>query len=507
MKYVLFFLLTTAGLIASAQSFPYKAELKAPLSQDEKKALITTAEKSFLFSGNLSFNISESDLSTNGYKPDSTWFTVDQAIAMVQKEFVNASSNDSIDLYFKLSQYYFSKLDEENTRDNQVKAYGILKHLLNQDSVTAITLQQAGYFAYWINQDMNQAFPFYANAYQQDSTDSVSLRMMINMLYLNHIFDKADSLIKIAEAKTPNSAAPALFRMQMESIKMFDGYMENPEKIISSCLVDVANIDFIRKMRTNAASDDQEILSYLLEEYMLVMKYSKNLSGDTVITIPACDMETIGSMRKAFEKSYKKNNPVPRFTLSNALCWSYAIEQKYDKSVHYISRAIDDLENMGGVYLKTRATFYNTMLAMQYLNKDTAGAIATTIRLIAAHDSTGINPTDYFMLGTLYNRTAQYDKSIIVCEKGLRAGIDVSTGHRIMALNYYNTGRKEQAYEQLNKSIEADKSSFDNYMVYGLILLADDKPAEAARYLEAAWYINSSDSDLMKTLRNYFKRK
>ncbi|HPS83592.1 MAG TPA: hypothetical protein PLA88_04705, partial [Bacteroidales bacterium] len=139
MKYVLFFLLTTAGLIASAQSFPYKAELKAPLSQDDKKALITTAEKSFLFSGNLSFNISESDLSTNGYKPDSTWFTVDQAIAMVQKEFVNASSNDSIDLYFKLSQYYFSKLDEENTRDNQVKAYSILKRLLNQDSVTAIT--------------------------------------------------------------------------------------------------------------------------------------------------------------------------------------------------------------------------------------------------------------------------------------------------------------------------------------------------------------------------------
>jgi len=244
-----------------------------------------------------------------------------------------------------------------------------------------------------------------------------------------------------------------------------------------------------------------------LEEYMLVMKYSKNLSGDTAITIPACDMETIESMRKAFEKSYKKDGSVPRFTLSNALCWSYAIERKFDKSVKYISRAIGDLENMGGTYLKTRATFYNTMLAMQYLNKDTAGAIATTIKLIAAHDSTGINATDYFMLGTLYNRTAQYDKSIIVCEKGLRAGINVSEGHRIMALNYFRTGRKELAYEHLDKCIEADKNSFDNYMVYGLILLADDRPAEAARYLEAAWYIDSGDKDLMNTLGKYFNKK
>ena len=157
MKYILFFLLTIAGFIATAQSFPFKAELKAPLSQDDKKAMIATAEKSFLFSGNLSFNISESDLSTNGYNPDSTWFTIDQAIVMVQKEFKNATSNDSIDLYFKLSQFYLSKLDEDNTRDNQVKAYSILKRLLNQDSVTTVTLQQAGYFAYWINQDMNQS--------------------------------------------------------------------------------------------------------------------------------------------------------------------------------------------------------------------------------------------------------------------------------------------------------------------------------------------------------------
>jgi tetratricopeptide (TPR) repeat protein len=321
------------------------------------------------------------------------------------------------------------------------------------------------------------------------------------------MFDKADSLIKIAETKTPNSAAPALFRMQMESIKMLDRYMEDQKKIISSCLTDVADIGFIRKMRTDAASDDRKILSYLLEEYMLVMKYSKNLSGDTVIAIPACDLETIESMRKLFEKCYKKDGSVPRFTLSNALCWSYAIERKFDKSVKYIARAIGDLENMGGTYLKTRATFYNTMLAFQYLNKDTAGAIATTIKLITAHDSTGINATDYFMLATLYNRTGQYDKSIIACEKGLRAGINVSTGHRIMALNYYITGRKKQAYEQLDKSIEADKNSFDNYMVYGLILLADDRPAEAVRYFEAAWYINSGDMDLMNTLGKYFKKK
>ncbi|MPM16553.1 hypothetical protein SDC9_62934 [bioreactor metagenome] len=504
MKSLLFTCLIMSFLSMSAQTFPYRSELKVPLTKADKNNLIKDAEKSYLFAGNLSFNISESDLSLQSYKPDSTWFTVDQAISFILKELQTADSNDSIDLYYKLGQFYSEKGDLESMNESRVNAYNILKKLLDQETVSAITLQQAGYFAYWYNQDLNQAFSFYAGAWERDQSDSTSIKMLINMLYMNRYFDKADSLISVAQKAFPGSVVPMLFKMQMESIRMFDKYMDQPEKLSALCLDEVANIGFINEMRTNAADERQKLLSYLLEEYLLVMKYSENIAGDTLKPLATCDVNRIDEMRKAYEKSYKKNSGIPDYTLSNAIGWTYAVEKKTDKAVKYFSRAISDIHKLGGTYLKTRASINNSLMAMQYLNGDTTAATATTQRLIAAHDSTGINASDYLMLATLYLRTGQYEKALAECENGAKYHCDEATRCRIQAICYFRTGRSKEAFEQLDKAIAADKNGFNNYAVYGLILLADDKTAEAIKYLEAAWYIDNNDKTLNRLLGLYF---
>jgi len=500
-------ILFLTGFRSYSQSFPYSANLRKNITETEQSELRKIAEKNWLYSGNLTFNIAEADLDIKEYNPDSTWFTIGEAVQFELNKLKTASETDSVEIYLNLYDYYNMLGDGETGIEMARKSYDVLQPLLNADHVQPEALRQAGFFAAQVNGSLSQAFPYFDKALKANPSDSASLQMMITIFYQYGLFDQSDSMINIAVKRFPDAVAPYLLKMQIESMRLLMKASADSTILKNKSLREVVNFNFIDSLRANTTSEKHVLLSYLLEEFLLITKYNSNISGDAVTELHRDDAKALIEMRTVFNRIHNKNKDIPAYTTSKALAWSYAVEHKTDKALQYLETAMHEAKNMGGHYLDARENLYNTLLAIQYIGGDTREALKTTEKLIAASDSLGYNAGNYCMQAVFQLKLNQYDQSLLSCAKAEKYRADKTTVNRLKAMNYFFQDKKDEAFAEMDASLKTNEKEASNYAVYGILHLINNNPAEAIRYLEAAWYASPNDPALILLLDDFFAKK
>lgn len=465
------------------------------------------AEKNFLFNGNLNFVINERDLSLEDYNPDSAHQTIAEGIEMAKAKLASVNKADSADLYLKLYQLYQAAGNMDEATKQVMRSHELMLEMLQDTPVSADIVKQAGFFTMQTNPDQSQAFPYFAEAWRMNPKDSTSLLLMITIYFNYGLYQESDSLINIAHREFPGSFGPLMIQTQIESMNLYLKYLNDPQSVMSKCLHEVADLGKINDLRKSGSSERNTVLSYMLEELILIMKYQLNMSGDTLIPLLPCDRKALTEMRKIYHSIHDGVNLVPDFTTSHALGWTYALEQKFDSAIYFLNRAANEVRPLGGSYLSNRVNISNSLMAMTYLSGDTTGAIQQMKNMIAAHDTTGISGNDYLMLATLQLKARQYEASTASAVKALDFYADKSASLRIQSLCAFYSGKKTEAFNYLNQAVSVGKTEFNNYMLSGLVYLMDNNHKEAFRYLEAAWYIDAQDPDLINILNIYFKSK
>jgi len=500
-------LVSITGFRSFSQTFPYSAGMRKNITETEKAELRKIAEKNWLYSGDLTFNISEADLEIKNYNPDSTWFTITEAIAFEKNKLKTASATDSVEIYLNLYDYYHMLGNAETGLEMARYGYDILQPLLDAPKVNPAALRQAGYFAAQINGNLSQAFPYFDKALKANPSDSASLQMMITIFYQYGLFNEADSMINIAIQRFPDEVAPYLLKMQIESMRLLMKASTDSTILKNKSLRDVVDFSFIDSLRANKASEKHVLLSYLLEEFLLITKYNTNISGDAFTELHRDDAIALTEMRKVFNRIHNKNKDIPDYTTSKALAWSYAVENNTTKALQYLNTAMHEAKNLGGHYLDARENLYNTLLAIQYISGNTQKALETTQKLIVASDSLGYNAGNYLMQAVFQLKLNQYDQSLQSCAMAEKYRGDKTTINRIKAMNYFFQNKKAEAFAEMDASLKTNDKETSNYAVYGILHLIDSNPAEAKRYLEAAWYTSPNDPALILLLDGFFVKK
>ena len=495
------------GFASYSQTFPYSADLRKNITETEKLTLRNSAEKNWLYSGNLTFNIAEADLDVKKYDPDSTWFTINEAISFEQNKLKTASATDSVDIYLNLFDYYNMLGNSETGLEMARKSYDVLQPLLSATQVNPVALRQAGYFAAQINGNLSQAFPYFDKALKANPSDSASMQMMITIFYQYGLFDEADSMINGAVKRFPDAVAPYLLKMQIESMRLLMKASADTNILKNKSLREVVDFQFIDTLRTSRDSEKLVLLSYLLEEFLLITKYNTNISGDDVTVLHPNDAEALIEMRKVFNRYHNKNKEIPAYTTSKALAWSYAVEHNTNKALQYFNTAMHELKNMGGHYLDARENLYNTLLAMQYIAGNTQQALETTQKLIAASDSLGYNAGNYLMQAVFQLKLNQYDQSLQSCAMAEKYRSDQTTINRIKAMDYFFQNKKTEAFAEMDAALKTNDKEASNYSIYGIFHLINNNPVEAIRYFEAAWFASPNDPALILLLDGFFAKK
>ncbi len=507
MKTFLTILVLVASTVSSiAQSFNYSDSLKIEVNGSERNDLQQIIEQNLLFNGNLNFIVNEGDMKPFD-KSEKPIFTIKESISKYNEDLKAASTIDSADNYMQLSKLYEQSNNSEDAMKMMQMAFNILQRLLAVENPSSEVLRLAGMFTMQSNPDQSAAFRFFNQAYYTDKNDSASLQFMITIYNNYGLLHESDSLLQIAFTEFPEMFAPYLFKTNNLAINMYLDYLEKPEIFTTKCLDEIADVQYLTTLRTENKSQKNVVLSYLMSEMLLLMKYQSNIAGDTFVEIIPCDKLLLDEMKIAFKKYHSQSDLFPQYTTSNAIGWTFAIEQKYDSSLFYLNRAFTEIKPLGIGYNSSRRDISNAIMAIKYLSKDSIGSIATMKSIIAAHDTIGYSNNDYLMLSVLNLRTGNNMGASDAIKNLVALKNPPTASLRIKSYLYWTDKNNTEAIAWSDKAIEAEKQEISNYIFRGVLHLMNNEPKKALQFLEAAWYIDKTDSELNQILERYFVAK
>lgn len=109
------------------------------------------------------------------------------------------------------------------------------------------------------------------------------------------------------------------------------------------------------------------------------------------------------------------------------------------------------------------------------------------------------------MLSVLYLRSGQFSNAFNSCNTALKFSANQAAEYRIQAMAKFHLGEKSEAYQLIEKAVEADKNDAYTHSTQSCKCLTICK--KTLRYLDAAWFVNNADPDVLSILDEYFVKK
>ncbi|MBN2071364.1 MAG: tetratricopeptide repeat protein [Candidatus Krumholzibacteriota bacterium] len=108
-------------------------------------------------------------------------------------------------------------------------------------------------------------------------------------------------------------------------------------------------------------------------------------------------------------------------------------------------------------------------------------------------------------LADAYRKSGLIDKSIEICEDGLKRFPDYASAHVILGKCFYDKGATERSRGEFKRVLEIDSENMVALKFLGDILLGEDKKVEAAGYYRTLLAIDPTNEEILKSLKDIEK--
>ncbi|MCW8130432.1 MAG: roadblock/LC7 domain-containing protein [Planctomycetota bacterium] len=111
------------------------------------------------------------------------------------------------------------------------------------------------------------------------------------------------------------------------------------------------------------------------------------------------------------------------------------------------------------------------------------------------------NPILYARLAELYKADAEIEKTIQICQAGIKAFPKYGGTYLVLGQIYIEKQKWDEALSQLEKSVELDKYNYMALKLLAQVYMQVGRPADAARKLEDILYFAPGDEAILELLK------
>jgi len=511
-NFFLLLLLLCTFSASYAQNFGYENKLKTEtLSNDQKKMILDVIVSNCLFNGDVQFLVHEKDITplAENYKVKA--FTMQDLIDYDLERLSNAKTTlDSVRIYMTLKSTYLSSLEFDKAGKCLQFVYGSLDHLLNDSNLDSVRMSEvyrmAGNYMFEYSQEKSSSYPYFTQSILYNPSDTASY-IFIMLLYAQYgAYDQADSIAFALEKRFPDSYSSFIIHTQSVASRMYVEHADSVKDLMYYCLTKLADLSYLDPLKNAGVGSREELLYYLMLENLILLKYY-TVIGEGEANILECDRAVLNDIRRVCLTHDHEKSRVPEYTTFNAVAWTYILDEKYDSALFYLEKALTEVKKLDAGYSTVTHNIMSSIMAFTFMSGDTIGAVKKLEDKLAMKDTIGYLLPDLALISRLYAMTGDCQNSHKYADAVLNYNPQFFPAWRIKAYADYLAGKQDSVFIFMDKAVALQNMNFENYLMYGLLYLLMDNPAQAYRYLEGAWYVDPESEILNDVMQELYIKK
>lgn len=134
-----------------------------------------------------------------------------------------------------------------------------------------------------------------------------------------------------------------------------------------------------------------------------------------------------------------------------------------------------------------------------------SGDLSEEIKLFAEKYKNAPDSRVFAPLADAYRKSGLVDKSVEICEEGIKKYPDYASAHVILGKCFYDKGATERSRREFERVLEIDSENMVALKFMGDILIGEDKSDEAADYYRKLLAIDPTNKEICASLEEIEK--